>query len=290
MDYQMASVARSPVEKSAKILTLALTSMMSAVVAILLLRGSALAADSKSVYVSPAEIEQIHAVSAKIRAACPPEDCVVIGVGRSPTPFILDLQNQHPNYAYGVPMSQFRSNLEVEHMTKVLGETPIVDYRKLTQAAEARLNTHLDRYVPSAVKNGRRRALVVDYSYKGGFSAFAFQKYLERYLTGKGSASEVSSLVLADSGTGGDVARIAPLYRAQRYSVIEITDASELREALKQSKYDLFSPYGRFDLSTGETTPGGGGEALLRRQLSGGPRFLDRCLSRLLGKIGGRGR
>ena len=56
------------------------------------------------------EYQEIKKISKQIMEDCPPKSCVVIGVGRSPSPILAFLEQYEEGYAHPLPLSNFRHN------------------------------------------------------------------------------------------------------------------------------------------------------------------------------------
>lgn len=121
---------------------------------------------------------RLRDVAEKIKNICPPESCIIAGLGRSPTPVIAFLQGDTPNYAFNVPLS-------------VRGiDTPLsVRNAKL-------LSNHFDRYLPNRdILNGRS-ILFVDYM-SSGESIPKMSDLISKYLNKKDSTQEFKFAAIA---------------------------------------------------------------------------------------------
>lgn len=120
--------------------------------------------------------EGIVAISNSIEKLCPSDECVVIGLGRSPTPLIAYLQlkrlekKEKLEYAWNLPLSSFRHGS---------GGRP-----KLEGAYLEKLTQHFNIYFPNADELAGRRILLVDYGATGE-SLVGAALHLQDYLSAR---------------------------------------------------------------------------------------------------------
>jgi hypothetical protein len=198
-----------------------------------------------------AELREIRKVSVEILKRCPPAECIVIGIGRSPAVFTADLQNQAEDYAYNVPVSGFRHNPDFEKMQPLdLRETLSESmFHPLDPSREAYFFEHLSGYLPNTQQIKGRRMLLIDYAANGGYSLFSFQRYAEKFYRSMGSEPKINSLAIANFHQREQVRKTAPRYGVKDTDVLELEAKSELAESLDYSMFEHLAEYPKYLLN-----------------------------------------
>jgi hypothetical protein len=218
-----------------------------------LISNSALAGPSSPpVSLSRAELIEIRQISDQILRECPPANCVLIGVGQSPTPFVAQLEGEQKDYVFPLPLSGFRHNPETDWKLAPPNDrmeryNPQV-LEPLTPQQENALYMHLEKYVPDARMLRGRKIKVLDFSLYGGYSAFAVNRYLEKFMTVRGSPTQVGTIVISQHGESPKVKRVAERYAVKDAAVIELQRESPVFERLQSQQYEEYSPYGEHPL------------------------------------------
>jgi hypothetical protein len=116
--------------------------------------------------------DQLNVIAEAILAQCPPENCIFIGIGGSPTPFLAYFEVKIPGYAWNVPLS-----------VKALKELVLDDS----------ILAHLDQYFPKVhpthptVQKDIKKVMLFDYVYTGQSARIImniFRDYIKRRLPG----------------------------------------------------------------------------------------------------------
>ena len=138
----------------------------------------ALNSSAFAITLDQAEYEEIKQIALGIRSSYPPEQFLVVGVGRSPTPITTFLEILHPGSTATFPISNFKFRLKNDPTRVSLfnGQN-----RALTPAEETKLFRHFDRYFPSTKLLAGRRLVLVDFTYTGD-SLLSVAEYLQKYL------------------------------------------------------------------------------------------------------------
>lgn len=168
----------------------------------------------------------IHQISQQILALCPPTTCVVIGVGQSPTPFMAYLQTKQPDYAFSVPLSNFRHGLQSD---------------ELDQEDLKRLYAHFQQFLPSKNTLAQRSVMLLDYVATKGESILAASRYIERYFRDTFSSQQPKLKITVVRSNSNK--HIIPF----RFNhIINLDHNSKLLASLSAGKYKPHSPYGDF--------------------------------------------
>lgn len=183
--------------------------------------------------------QDIQAISKTIQATCPPATCVVIGMGSSPTPFIAYLQTENKNYAWNVPLSEFRAKLDNKSMGL---SSPALDSRQ-----ENKLFDHFETFFPSKDELGTRSILIVDYTSTGS-SLFSGQQYFNKYFkSGRKNLNPVPPKIETLGLSSNPL--LANTLPAQINYVISLPEKTPIATALStQHFFRDVSEFGSFDL------------------------------------------
>ncbi|MEO5968792.1 MAG: hypothetical protein ABIQ95_02595 [Bdellovibrionia bacterium] len=178
--------------------------------------------------------QEISAVSEIITQECPPDACVVIGIGRSPSPFIAHLQNQKPGWAWNVPLSSFRYGMS--------------GIKPLSAELEEGLFDHFDRFLPPASELVGRQILLFDFTFSGD-SVAATQTYLQKYSDQRNHSLQIKSLALVTYAPSENEF----WHPILRYFV-EISKKCNLAKLLHKQVFDSVSEFGAFDITKHSST------------------------------------
>ncbi|MEO7163363.1 MAG: hypothetical protein ABI041_10630 [Bdellovibrionia bacterium] len=167
----------------------------------------------------------------KIIKMCDPKDCMVIGIGRSPTPLIATLQNLHSNYASSIPLSNFRYN----------------ESNPLSKEDSQKLFLHFSNFLPNETVRNGRKLMIIDYSLSGASIESAKDYFLKYYSHQKGPQTGampvVESTAIATSAFNSGARRL----RADQ--VIIIPTDSDLAHHFVDGKFDACAEYGKFTVT-----------------------------------------
>ncbi|HXW53811.1 MAG TPA: hypothetical protein VEL47_06875 [Myxococcota bacterium] len=168
----------------------------------------------------------IHQVSQNVLKICPPDRCVIVGIGQSPTPFIAYLRNEVDQYAYAVPLSNFSHG---------------VYHEALNKDQEARLFAHFSSFLPGQAQLGGRSIMLLDYaSSSGGKSILAASRYMERYLAQRFNQPPRVEVAVIKGNI--DIEKVP--YRFNHIFLFELNDP--LLQNIENNHYEPYSPYGMF--------------------------------------------
>jgi hypothetical protein len=143
-------------------------------------------------FLNPKRLDTILDVTAKILEYCPPQDCVVVGIGRSPTPFTAVIEAIN-NDVMLIPLSNFRYALIHDDSTD--------EYIPFLNKKERdRLYDHFDKYIINDQKLAGRKVKLLDFSISGR-SIFGAQTYIDNYFTTNNRTIDISSLLICDDTT-----------------------------------------------------------------------------------------
>jgi hypothetical protein len=193
-------------------------------------------ASSSSVHAFELEIfESTKAVGEYLKSQCPPDHCAVIGVGRSPTPFIAYLQESTGNdhYAINLPLSRFRYDVKW--------------YPQLSKRGMRYLFKHFDLYLSQLDRAQLKEVLVVDYA-QTGVSLIAARRHIRTYFNRVNSEQKsrkedqvhVSSCAVISSGQLDEGVHPDLMHR------IILPQRSALSQSLMKQVFDLSSQFDPF--------------------------------------------
>lgn len=181
-------------------------------------------------------LSEVISVSQQIRARCRPPECIVIGVGRSPAPFIADLSDQAPGSAFSIPISDFRHNPEAPDHWKY-------PFRSAPNGVVSLFNQNLDRFLPQAVASGQvRHVVLVDYL-ENGRSLYAFQRYFERYLSEHGRQVQIDTIGITTPDNHREIAQYSREYKVAMPFLIDLVQDANLERFIYNSHTELFAEY-----------------------------------------------
>ena len=168
--------------------------------------------------------QTISDISLEALKEFPPEDCIIIGLGRSPillTTFLqLFLQT-----VYNLPLSKFKYH--PNH----------ADYPPLSENNERRLHLHFKDFLPPSETFEGKRVMLLDFGITGE-SIFSAQFYLQRFL----KAIDINSFVL--TGTSSIVHDRAREMGVTDYKVRKISPFLRFGASLTDFQFDHLAPYG----------------------------------------------
>jgi hypothetical protein len=170
-----------------------------------------------------------------------------IGVGRSPTPFIAELQTLFPGAALNVPLTSFRYRPGgPPSMVRRLSNKNET-YRALTPEEEEKLFSHFDRYLKAPLAaSGGRPILLLDYA-PAGESLISAGEYLTRYLKARGFENKVTLVALCKKNALPIVEDSMKTTQLP-YKAVLLPNNSQLVTNLSYQWYDQVSQYGAFNL------------------------------------------
>ena len=179
-------------------------------------------------------------IALRVLKECPPQTCVPIGLGRSPSS-VLAVLSILLDDAYQLPLSNFRYNLK---------ENGAFPNKVLSFEREERLHNHLSEFLPSEEALKGRKVLLIDYSL-GGSSLFAAETYIRRYLKKVNQQTQIASFMMLRRYTDNleiinSVAH--DQYKIKAFTAFDMSKYPVVDSYLLSSSLDQFSLYGSFDL------------------------------------------
>lgn len=178
---------------------------------------------------------------------CPVSECVIIGLGRSPAPFISELRHGN-NRAYNLPLSQFHFN-RFEQI--------------LDSAAIETLYKHFDNSLGDLSSFKGKTILLLDYA-QSGESLFSAQQHLDDFFIDRKIKTIIESIAITTTHhevSWRDVSLVdefadelderpsnlhetAKNFHINEYSVIEVKKGGQLAKMLEAQTFDDFSEFG----------------------------------------------
>ncbi|RYZ64526.1 MAG: hypothetical protein EOP05_21915, partial [Proteobacteria bacterium] len=130
------------------------------------------------------------------------KDCLLVGIGRSPTVLVAQAQIQR-QAAINFPISQFRALPGFSETSEAPAfpapyDSPEIaqSFHELSAQNEKILFEHFEAFIGSRLK-GTKRILLVDFS-QSGASLFAVHAYLNKWLASRSGAPEVHSVNIGE--------------------------------------------------------------------------------------------
>lgn len=188
------------------------------------------------------EYDEIKSISLSVLRECPPKDCVVIGIGRSPTPILAFLQDLHEekleNHAINIPLSSFRFS------TLPIPERYIMP---LDDSSEKKLFAHFDSLLTDSSRFAGKRVMLVDYT-QSGESLFSAQKYFEKYFRSREVNVDVEPLALVHKNNRDRVTARAKSFDVQT-KMLDISRFERFNANMRLERYDKLSEYKRYKVT-----------------------------------------
>lgn len=173
------------------------------------------------------EFNTIDNISRDVYDDCPKENCLIIGLGRSPTAIIANLQANYPDAeAINVPLSNLK--------------TTDLDAKK-----EIILFDHFDEFIKPHLQN-KNKVIVIDFTLEGkGFFAgfFYVNKYLEKFF----EASPFTIVAYAFASLS-NIEKIGNLFTATKIKLktYPLRTNADFLISLNDQAYDGISEFGSF--------------------------------------------
>lgn len=171
-------------------------------------------------------VQSIVTVSHIIQSICPPKDCLIVGIGRSPTPFAAYWQLKSEGYFWNIPLSNFRNGLE----EGVESKKDLINV----------LFDHFQKYLPLESEMNNRSVVVLDFSMSGRslvHATFYMREYFRIKAIRSGTIKALAILgpdSFYDSGFHPDIDQ-AILFEDYQ---------NKLFQNLRGQKFDKFAEFG----------------------------------------------
>lgn len=206
--------------------------------------------------VSAELFEAIVKTTEKLVNVCGP-GCLMIGLGRSPTPLIAQAQIMN-QYAISMPLSDFRPLLGFNETSSSIPKFPepynspqlSQMFHELSAAEEEILFKHFDAFIGSRMK-GLSRLLLIDFS-QSGASLYATQRYLEKWLATKASSAdeklpELKSVSIGEKSYESYANQMQDIWRVSSFR-LNLSPTSPLVREFNEAKFDGWSEYTSYEL------------------------------------------
>lgn len=206
---------------------------------------------AKSRPVSPELFNAIVKTTEKLISVCGP-GCLMIGLGRSPTPLIAQAQVMN-QYAINMPLSDFRplpgfneNSTRTPNFPEPYNSPQLAQmHHELSSTEETLLFKHFDEFIGTRI-TGLSRLLLVDFS-QSGASLYAAQRYLDKWLATKKSAPELKSVSIGEKGFESYANRMQDIWRVTSFR-LNLSDESPLVREFTDAKFDSWSEYSSYEL------------------------------------------
>ncbi len=189
-------------------------------------------------------IQDTIITSREILMDCPP-GCLVVGLGRSPSPIIAAIQSQRPDKAINLPlMSKTLEN----YVPRELPSHPLLF--TLTAQQKSKLFDYFERMIGPYLTSGTKEIKLVDFVVTGR-GLFATHIFLQEFLISKNYPITVSSFALTSGQFEAMYRKYLQIYPVNAEFYFMDRHSPLLRD-LMMSKFDVWSQYSSFNLWTDE--------------------------------------
>ena len=201
---------------------------------------------------SISSLAQINRLTQAIESkAVDPQNIFVLGIGRSPGPFIAFEKAKNPRQASNLPLSDFRYGI---------GKPP---YGDLSPHQVQILFKHFDHFLPGISELNGKELLIIDYSFSGE-SVVAASRYLDRYFKARNRIQKVTAVAIVDPDfinevtqetsklNGHPVEYVVLEHRANDFDPRKGPQDSELAYLLANQQFDETAEYSSYKLPEDE--------------------------------------
>lgn len=148
-----------------------------------------------------ATLTQLKDLRDSIAKEFPLTDFQIIGIGQSPSWLIASLQAQRKDYAFNLPLSNFRPLVRINDAV-INSDIKFPLPQILTREEELRLYDQFDKFIPPSDKP----LLLIDYSTTGATLVSVYY-FLAKYLQELGTDRKIQVLVLTSKDSSNDIFR-----------------------------------------------------------------------------------
>ena len=201
------------------------------------------------------EYVQIRDVAMHIIEQYPPEQNIILGVGRSPTPLIAFLQNYDTQYAYNVPLTGFRHRPAGVSTPSHPNQKRTELYRPLFKGEIKPLFRHFDDHVPNAIQVGGKNVVLLDFTYSGD-SLISAYFYVRAYLQSQQRPDTLTMLALSPSTDWENdlLKNTAEVGLHADVFPLSLQHHDLLTTGFIDERYDPFGEYGPYNVFVGNRT------------------------------------
>lgn len=203
--------------------------------------------------ISKEEYKVAKEIALEALKKCPPPECTIVGVGRSPALIISYLQQHSKGSAYNLPLSSFRyvPTNPKEDQTPWKSLKPAMD-----ENTEKKLFKHFDTFLKEkgAITEHTKKIMLLDFAISGE-SLMSTSDYMEKYLKTQGNAIKLDSMAI--------IGRRIPFMRFnwkenfqkaanyyQRSPIIHELEQSTFLTKLIGGNYEVLAEYGSYNLES----------------------------------------
>ncbi len=210
------------------------------------------------------EFQAIRQVALNIPEKCAPGECLIIGVGRSPTPFIAYLQALSENYAFNLPLTAFRhfpDSAPVQSLVHNFEDQSRL--LPLSPALEVKLFRHFADMIPLEIVGKMKAIVMVDQS-DTGLSLLAAASYYRKFLNQKNLAVDMRVVGIGNHDDQAKLLRNSETLQFQARFIgadeLSVGRSKTLSSNLVVEHYDDFSQFGEFKIEKHNSPQRGSGK------------------------------
>ncbi len=189
---------------------------------------------------SDTTFNQIQDITRLVLNQCSPPECIVVGIGRSPTPIISSLEILNPNSTLEIPLTNFRYSPNADKMN----DTRV---GKLTPQEEEGLFQYFDDFLKRRISTKTKTIMLIDYTISGS-SFFSAQLYLDKYIKNRDLKLEMKTTAITVRYKVGIIEKIAKHFSVKKPTIITIPDRTPLFSAFENQYFDDIATYDQFPI------------------------------------------
>lgn len=213
------------------------------IILIFLQEASASTLFGKSARVDLQLISEAYKVSLQIAKHCPKKDCLVVGIGRSPTIIIDILDRTKLANSVILPLSNFRYN---PHDGDKAGDaTGMI----LTGRQRTNVITYIGERIEQHVLSNIKKVFFIDFSITGK-SVFAASEYFKEYTKQKNMNIQTELGIIGDVERFISISKNKKSFKVNKESVkiFPIGDERPLYRALSLQVFDSYSKFQELEI------------------------------------------
>ncbi|MBF0361325.1 MAG: phosphoribosyltransferase [Oligoflexia bacterium] len=194
-----------------------------------------------------AEYIEIRDISLEILKRCPPKECIVIGIGRSPTPIIAFIHGLlESESAWNLPLSNFRYGRKKSQLQ-------IAEGSKL----EKHLFSHFNNHLPTKCEIADKNILLVDFT-DSGATLLAAEEYIKKYLSTLGiDQKRVDRFAFYSKDNLSMITQEEQKMLYENFikdnKGLNVNGSSVIITFMYDEYYEEYAQYGKFDISSTNT-------------------------------------
>ncbi len=182
---------------------------------------------------------EISDISKKVMTTCRPPNCIVIGVGRSPTPIVSYLNLFNNKSALELPLSNFRYSPQV-----ILRGEELIP--RLSRKQEGKLFNYFNEFLMSKLGPEVEKVMLLDFTITGE-SLMSTKTYLDRFIKKQGEMILVEAFAVTTELRENKIKTAALDFSEPLPHTYVMNPNSPLVRAMEFEKFDGLAKYQKFN-------------------------------------------